>query len=120
MLIKSGMKIEHTKAQDKGHFDAVIKEGKAGTMSYTWNGEKRITIKHTEVYSEFEGEGVGKKLVREAVEFARQENLNIEGETRLQETDRKSLAELHEELEKIRRIKDETIKANQDRKGNTE
>ena len=71
------MKIEHTKAQDKGHFDAVLKEGKAGTMSYTWNGEKRITIKHTEVYSEFEGEGVGKKLVFEAVEFARQENLKI-------------------------------------------
>lgn len=71
------MKIEHTKAQDKGRFDAVNKDGKAGTMSYTWSGESRITIEHTEVYAEFKGEGIGKKLVIEAVEFARQQNLKI-------------------------------------------
>lgn len=71
------MKIEHIKAPEKGRFDAVSKDVKAGTMSYTWSGESRITIVHTEVYSEFKGEGVGKKLVFEAVEFARQENLKI-------------------------------------------
>ncbi|MFN4761930.1 GNAT family N-acetyltransferase [Gillisia sp. Q332] len=71
------MKIEHTKTEKKGHFDAVSKNGKAGTMTYTWTGESRITIEHTEVYTEFEGEGIGKKLVCEAVEFARQENLKI-------------------------------------------
>ncbi len=71
------MKIEHTKAQDNGSFDAISKNGKAGTMTYTWTGESTITIEHTEVYTEFKGEGVGKKLVVEAVEFARQENLKI-------------------------------------------
>lgn len=71
------MKIEHTKAKDKGRFEAVSKDVKAGTLSYTWSGESRITIEHTEVYTEFKGGGVGKKLVFEAVEFARQENLKI-------------------------------------------
>lgn len=71
------MKIEHTKEENKGSFDAVSKDVKAGIMTYSWSGESKIIIEHTEVYTEFEGEGIGRKLVNEAVEFARQENLKI-------------------------------------------
>lgn len=61
----------------KGRF--VILEGDkfAGEMTFTWAGEDKIIIDHTGVQKEHGGKGLGKKLVMEAVTFARQNEIKI-------------------------------------------
>ena len=46
-------------------------------MTYTWAGDSKFIIDHTEVSPDFNGKGVGKKLVIAAVEYARANNLKI-------------------------------------------
>lgn len=61
----------------KGKFSAWANEKEAGLMTYTWAGEQKFIIDHTEVSPEFSGQGVGKQLVMAAVAFARQNGLKI-------------------------------------------
>jgi len=61
----------------KGQFNAVINGEEAGLMTYTWAGDHRFIIDHTEVNPEFSGQGIGKQLVMAAVAFARENNLKI-------------------------------------------
>lgn len=61
----------------KGQFVAMEGEKQAGLMTYTWAGEDKFIIDHTEVNPEFKGQGVGEKLVMSAVSFARENNLKI-------------------------------------------
>jgi predicted GNAT family acetyltransferase len=61
----------------KGYFEAVEDEKQAGKMTYTWAGDSKFIIDHTEVNPEFNGKGVGKKLVMEAVGYARTHHLKI-------------------------------------------
>jgi len=61
----------------KGQFSAVINGEEAGLMTYTWAGDHRFIIDHTEVNPEFSGQGIGKQLVMAAVAFARENNLKI-------------------------------------------
>lgn len=46
-------------------------------MTYSWAGNDKFIIDHTEVNPEFNGQGVGKKMVLSAVEYARENNLKI-------------------------------------------
>lgn len=46
-------------------------------MTYTWAGNDRIIIDHTEVDDSLRGKGVGKRLVLEAVSFAREQRISI-------------------------------------------
>lgn len=46
-------------------------------MTYSWAGESRIIIDHTEVDASLKGRGVGKQLVAQAVSFARERNIKI-------------------------------------------
>ena len=46
-------------------------------MTYVWAGTGMFIIDHTEVSPDFNGKGVGKKLVMAAVEYARANNLKI-------------------------------------------
>lgn len=71
------MEIQHTNRENKGFFKAVEGEKEAGRMTYSWAGENKFIIDHTEVNPEFGGQGVGKKMVMAAVEFARQNDLKI-------------------------------------------
>lgn len=71
------MEIQHTNRENKGFFKAVEGENEAGRMTYSWAGENKFIIDHTEVNPEFGGQGVGKKMVMAAVEFARQNDLKI-------------------------------------------
>ena len=61
----------------KGRF--VISENGifAGEMTYTWAGDGKIIIDHTGVEDDFGGKGFGKKLVLQAVEFAREKGIKI-------------------------------------------
>lgn len=71
------MNIERINNGNKGFFRAMENEVQAGLMTYSWAGTDKFIIDHTEVDSAFGGKGVGKKMVMEAVEFARVNNLKI-------------------------------------------
>lgn len=60
-----------------GIFKAIENYIVAGEMTYVWAGENKFIIDHTEVFPEFEGKGVGKKLVMAAVDYARSNNFKI-------------------------------------------
>ncbi len=71
------MEINHRKEENKGAFIATEGEAKAGEMTYSKAGDTLIIIDHTEVDSAFGGQGVGKKMVLAAVDFARENNIKI-------------------------------------------
>nr|WP_241258602.1 GNAT family N-acetyltransferase [Flavobacterium sp. Sr18] len=60
-----------------GHFKAIHNEKEAGRTTYTWAGTDKFIIDHTEVNPDFAGQNVGKKMVLEAVQYARENNLKI-------------------------------------------
>ncbi|WP_244518655.1 GNAT family N-acetyltransferase [Parapedobacter composti] len=61
----------------KGQFTATINGEQAGLMTYTWAGDNRFIIDHTEANPAFSGQGVGKGLVMAAVDFARENQFKI-------------------------------------------
>jgi predicted GNAT family acetyltransferase len=71
------MIIEQINEIKKGYFRASDNEIEAGRMTYTWAGTGKFIIDHTEVNDAFAGQSVGKKLVMEAVQYARLNNLKI-------------------------------------------
>lgn len=71
------MEIQQINNETKGAFKAIENGKEAGNMTYSWAGETKFIIDHTDVNPEFSGQGVGKKMVMAAVEFARKNNLKI-------------------------------------------
>ena len=71
------MEIKQVNTTAKGNLKALEGGKEAGEMGYTWAGEDKFIIDHTTVSPEFEGKGIGKKLVIEVVNFARQNNVKI-------------------------------------------
>jgi predicted GNAT family acetyltransferase len=71
------MEVQQINDGRKGYFEAVEDGKQAGKMTYTWAGDSKFIIDHTEVSPDFNGKGVGKKLVMAAVEYARTNNLKI-------------------------------------------
>jgi predicted GNAT family acetyltransferase len=71
------LEIKQINRETKGEFVATLDGKKAGLMTYSWAGDEKIIIDHTEVQPAFNGKGVGKELVYKAVEFAREKNLKI-------------------------------------------
>ncbi|MBF7093205.1 N-acetyltransferase [Flavobacterium sp. ALJ2] len=71
------MEIEQINEDRKGYYKAVEDGKEAGRMTYTWAGDTKFIIDHTEVSPDFNGKGVGKKLVMAAVTYARENNLKI-------------------------------------------
>ncbi|PTT06396.1 GNAT family N-acetyltransferase [Flavobacterium sp. HMWF030] len=71
------MEIQQTNDAKRGYFEAVEDGKEAGKMTYTWAGDSKFIIDHTEVSPEFNGKGVGKKLLMAAVEYARTNDLKI-------------------------------------------
>ncbi|QLC65190.1 N-acetyltransferase [Flavobacterium sp. LPB0248] len=71
------MEIQQINDIRKGYFEAIEEGKEAGKMTYTWAGDSKFIIDHTEVSPDFNGKGVGKKLVMAAVEYARTNNLKI-------------------------------------------
>jgi hypothetical protein len=74
---KAMIKIEREDNGKKGRFVIYENDEFAGEMTYVWAGESRFIIDHTEVKGNFSGKGFGKKLVMEAVEYARNNDLKI-------------------------------------------
>ncbi|KQB37237.1 GNAT family N-acetyltransferase [Flavobacterium aquidurense] len=71
------MEIQQTNDTRRGYFEAIEDGKEAGKMTYTWAGDSKFIIDHTEVSPDFNGKGVGKKLVLAAVEYARTNNVKI-------------------------------------------
>lgn len=71
------MEIQQINDERKGYFEALEDGKQAGMMTYTWAGDSKFIIDHTEVNEEFNGKGVGKKLVMAAVDYARTNNIKI-------------------------------------------
>ena len=71
------MEIIHEDNEGKGAFRAIEGHVQMGEMTYIWRGENKILIFHTGVEPEFEGQGIAKKLLMEAVNFVRKNDMKI-------------------------------------------
>jgi predicted GNAT family acetyltransferase len=71
------MEIIHENGISEGAFLATEGGRVVGEMTYIWSGGDHFIINHTEVINQYQGQGVGKKMVEKAVEFARENNYTI-------------------------------------------
>lgn len=71
------MEIKHTKNADGGEFAAFIDNEQAGLISYLNEAGGVMALEHTEVDDRFRGQAVGKNILLEIVEYARQNGLKI-------------------------------------------
>ncbi|OXA87609.1 GNAT family N-acetyltransferase [Flavobacterium hercynium] len=71
------MEVQQINDNRKGYFEATEDGKEAGKMTYTWAGDSKFIIDHTEVSDEFGGKVVGKKLLMAAVDYARNNNVKI-------------------------------------------
>lgn len=60
-----------------GRFEMALGEGKTAFIQYAEAGEGVVELMHTEVPEEFEGQGIGGKLVKGAFEILQEENLKM-------------------------------------------
>jgi predicted GNAT family acetyltransferase len=61
---------------DLERFELLVGDGRAGKMDYKLDSET-IVLLHTDISPEFEGQGLGGRLARAALDFARTESLNV-------------------------------------------
>ena len=66
------IQVIQTNDEKHGQFEAFYSEKHAGLMTYTWAGNDKFIIDHTEVNSNFAGQSVGKKLVMKAAKYAKE------------------------------------------------
>lgn len=71
------MEVLQQNHDSKGSFYYQVDNRKAAEMTYSWAGNDRIIIDHTEVGDELRGKGVGEAMVVRAVEFAREKGISI-------------------------------------------
>lgn len=71
------MEIQQLNSEKKGQFEALDNGLQAGILAYIWAGPGKFIIDHTEVSADFTGQGVGKKLVMAAVDYARENKIKI-------------------------------------------
>ena len=71
------MKITQNNESTRGFFEATAEDRLAGKVTYAWEGEDKIILDSTEVTDDFRGQDVGKQLVYEAVNFARNNKVKI-------------------------------------------
>lgn len=71
------MEFQHSQDGKQGLFTAQQDGQKAGEVSYYEAGEKTIVLDHTAVEDAFQGQQLGRKLVDQVVDYARQNGLKI-------------------------------------------
>lgn len=71
------MKILINEGLNKGSAMAIENDRQAGMMTYSIAGAELIIIDHTDVEPEYNGKGVGKKMLYKIVEMAREKNIKI-------------------------------------------
>jgi predicted GNAT family acetyltransferase len=71
------MQIKNNNDGKKGVFYIEKDGGEIGLMHYTLAGPGKMIIDHTEVNEEYEGQGLGLRLVKAGVAYARENHLKI-------------------------------------------
>ncbi len=71
------MEIKHEINGKKGRFFYEVEGAKMAEMTYSYAGEDKIIIDHTEVDPSLKGQGIGYKLVENSVNYAREKGLKI-------------------------------------------
>ncbi|WP_294246987.1 GNAT family N-acetyltransferase [uncultured Chryseobacterium sp.] len=71
------IEVKQNNDEKRGSFEAFLDGNHAGLMTYTWAGEDRFIIDHTEVEESYNGKGVGKEMLEAAVEYARANSKSI-------------------------------------------
>lgn len=61
----------------KGRFTIFEDDTEAGELTFTWAGNDKFIIDHTLTKEEFGGRGFAKRLVHNAVEYAREKEVKI-------------------------------------------
>jgi uncharacterized protein len=61
----------------KGRFSALDKDKTAGSIYYTYAGSSIMILDHTEVDNAYHGQSIGKKILMEIVDFARENKIKI-------------------------------------------
>jgi len=57
------IEVKQNNNEKNGDFEAFIDGNHAGLMTYTWAGDERFIIDHTEVEEAYNGKGVGKEML---------------------------------------------------------
>lgn len=68
---------QNTSDDRGGKISLLENDNAAGVITYVWTGEDKIIIDHTETFEGFNGKGYGKKLVYEAIFFAKEKGIKI-------------------------------------------
>jgi len=71
------MEIKHIELDDRGAFIIKGENKRLAELTYTRASDGSMDINHTEVDESLRGQGVGEKLVKAAVEFAREKGIKI-------------------------------------------
>lgn len=71
------MQVENEYNDKKGEFYILENNKKIALLGYVFAGPNKFIIEHTEVAVNQEGKGLGKMLVKAAVEFAKDNNYKI-------------------------------------------
>ena len=71
---KNMLSIKHIETERNGRFEAWLDAVHVGELTYQRTTPERMIIDHTRVFEGFEGQGIARKLVMAAVDFARQNN----------------------------------------------
>jgi len=71
------LKIEIEENGSKGRFVIYEESIEAGEMTFTWAGKDKFIIDHTYIGKEYGGKGYGKKLLSEAINYARKKEVRI-------------------------------------------
>ena len=71
------MEIIHKENDRNGVFYIMKEDKQIANVEYGMRGRKTLVINHTRVAKDFEGKGIGKKLVDAAVNFARERKLKV-------------------------------------------
>jgi predicted GNAT family acetyltransferase len=71
------MEIKNQNDARGGHFFMEDNGQQIGLMHYLFAGPRKMIIDHTEVDEAYEGKGIGMKLVKAGVEYAREHQMKI-------------------------------------------
>lgn len=71
------MNIQHQLGETKGSFYIEENGNVKAQLTYSRMGDKGIIIDHTEVSKELRGENIGQTMVEHAIEFARENKLEV-------------------------------------------
>lgn len=71
------MNIQHADNGLKGKFYITQNDQELTEMTYVWVGTEKIIIDHTSVDDALRGQGAGRQLVAQAVEFTRLKHIKI-------------------------------------------